>query len=106
MSNEQMGMSEIMKRAQDMQKKLSEIQEQVTKMEITGQSGGNAVRVTVNGAHYCQKVELDANVLKEDRQIIQDLIAAAINDATSKVEKTLREKMGGLAGFKMPDEQA
>lgn len=102
-SNDQIGMSEIMKRAQDMQKKLQDIQQEVTKMEITGQSGGGMVRIAVNGAHYCNRVELDPNVLKEDRLILQDLIAAAINDATSKVERTLREKMGGLAGFKLPE---
>lgn len=102
-TNDQLGMSEIMKRAQDMQKKLQEIQKQVSEMEITGQSGGGIVKVTVNGTHYCRKVVLDANALKEDRSILEDLIAAAINDATDKVERALREKMGGLAGFKMPE---
>lgn len=103
-TNDQLGMSEIMKRAQDMQKKLQDIQKQVSEMQITGQAGGGMVKVTVNGTHYCQKVNLDANVLKEDRSIIEDLIAAAINDATDKVERALREKMGGLAGFKLPED--
>jgi DNA-binding YbaB/EbfC family protein len=101
-TNDQLGMSEIMKRAQDMQKKLQEIQQQVSEMEIIGQAGGGMVKVTVNGAHYCKKVVLDPNIMKDDRSIIEDLIAAAINDATDKVERALREKMGGLAGFKLP----
>lgn len=101
-NSDQIGMSEIMKRAQDMQKKLQDIQKQVSDMDITGQSGGSMVKVTVNGAHYCKKVTLDPNALKEDRSILEDLIAAAINDATDKVERALREKMGGLAGIKMP----
>lgn len=102
-SNEKIGLNEIMKRAQEMQKKLQDIQKQVAEMEVTGQSGGGVVKVTMTGQHYAKKVLLDANLMKEEKTIIEDLIAAAINDATDKIEKSLRDKMGGLAGMKMPD---
>lgn len=96
-------LNDIMKRAQEMQKKLQNIQKEVAEMEILGQSGGGMVKLTVTGQHYAKKVVLDANLLKEDRSVIEDLIAAAINDATDKVEKALRDKMGGLAGIQLPD---
>lgn len=102
-SNDKIGLNEIMKRAQEMQKKLQDIQKQVAEMEVTGQSGGGVVKVTMTGQHYGKKVLLDATLLKEEKSIIEDLIAAAINDATDKIEKSLRDKMGGLAGMKMPD---
>jgi nucleoid-associated protein EbfC len=102
--SDKLGLNEVMKRAQEMQKKLQEIQKQVAEMEITGQSGGGMVRITVTGQHYAKKVVLDQNVLKEDRSVIEDLIAAAINDATDKVEKALRDKMGGLAGMQLPED--
>lgn len=102
-TNEKSGLNDIMKRAQEMQKKLQEIQEQVAKMEIIGQSGGGVAKVAMTGQHYAKKVTLDPNLLKEEKSIIEDLIAAAINDATDKIERGLREKMGSLAGIKLPD---
>ncbi len=97
------GLNDIMKRAQEMQKKLQDIQKQVAEMEITGQSGGGVVKIAMTGQHYAKKVALDANLMKEDKSIIEDLIAAAINDAADKIEKNLRDKMGGLAGMKLPE---
>ncbi len=102
-SNDKIGLNEIMKRAQEMQKKLQDIQKQVAEMEVIGQAGGGVVKVTMTGQHYAKKVVLDNSLLKEEKSIIEDLIAAAINDATDKIEKNLRDKMGGLAGMKMPD---
>lgn len=102
-TNDKVGLNEIMKRAQEMQKKLQDIQKQVSEMEIVGQSGGGVVKITMTGQHYAKKVQLDPTLLKEEKSIIEDLIAAAINDATDKIEKNLREKMGGLAGMKLPD---
>src|SRR5580658_7832020 len=103
-TDEKIGLNEIMKRAQEMQKKLQDIQKQVAEMEVTGQSGGGVVKVVMTGQHYAKKVTLDPNLLKEEKTIMEDLIAAAINDATDKIEKSLRDKMGGLAGIKLPDE--
>ena len=102
-TNDKIGLNDIMKRAQEMQKKLQDIQKQVAEMEAVGQSGGGMVKIIVTGQHYPKKVTLDPNLLKEERSIIEDLIAAAINDTTDKIEKNLRDKMGGLAGMKMPD---
>lgn len=102
-TNDKVGLNEIMKRAQEMQKKLQDIQKQVSEMEIVGQAGGGVVKITMTGQHYAKKVFLDPNLLKEEKSIIEDLIAAAINDATDKIEKNLRDKMGGLAGMKLPD---
>jgi DNA-binding YbaB/EbfC family protein len=102
-TNEKVGLNEIMKRAQEMQKKLQDIQKQVAEMEVIGQSGGGMVKIVMTGQHYAKKVTLDPNLLKEEKSVIEDLIAAAINDATDKIEKNLREKMGGLAGIKLPD---
>jgi DNA-binding YbaB/EbfC family protein len=101
--NDKVGLNEIMKRAQDMQKKLQDIQKQVAEMEIIGQSGGGAVKIIMTGQHYCKKVTIDATLLKEDKSILEDLIAAAINDATDKIERGLRDKMGSLAGIKLPE---
>ena len=101
--NDKVGLNEIMKRAQEMQKRLQDIQKQVAEMEIIGQSGGGVVKISFTGQHYAKKVTLDPNLLKEDKSIIEDLIAAAINDGTDKIEKSLRDKMGGLSGMKLPD---
>lgn len=102
-SNDKIGLNEIMKRAQDMQKKLQDIQKQVAEMEVTGQSGGGVVKIVMTGQHYAKKVSLDSNLMREEKSIIEDLIAAAINDAADKIEKNLRDKMGGLAGIKLPE---
>ncbi|MBV9575051.1 MAG: YbaB/EbfC family nucleoid-associated protein [Gammaproteobacteria bacterium] len=102
-TNEKVGLNDIMKRAQEMQKKLQDIQKQVADMEVTGQSGGGVVKVTMTGQHYAKKVTLDPSLLKEEKSILEDLIAAAINDATDKIERSLRDKMGGLAGIKLPE---
>lgn len=102
-SNEKVGLNEIMKRAQEMQKKLQDIQKQVAEMEVIGQSGGGVVKIVMTGQHYAKKVTLDPSLLKEEKSIIEDLIAAAINDGTDKIEKNLRDKMGGLAGIKLPE---
>lgn len=101
--NDKIGLNEIMKRAQEMQKKLQDIQKQVAEMEVTAQSGGGVVKIVMTGQHYAKKVTLDPNLLKEEKSVIEDLIAAAINDATDKIERNLRDKMGGLAGIKLPE---
>ena len=102
-NNDKIGLNEIMKRAQEMQKKLSDIQKQVAEMEVIGQSGGGVVKIVFNGQHYAKKVTLDPILLREEKSIIEDLIAAAINDGTDKIERGLRDKMSGLAGMKLPE---
>jgi DNA-binding YbaB/EbfC family protein len=102
-TNDKVGLNEIMKRAQEMQKKLQDIQKQVSEMEVIGQSGGGVVKIVMTGQHFSKKVTLDPSLLKEEKSIIEDLIAAAINDATDKIERNLRDKMGGIAGIKLPE---
>ena len=96
-------LGELMKKAQEMQQKMQEIQKQVSEMEVVGQSGGGLVKITMNGQHMAKRVTLDPSLLKEEKTIVEDLIAAAINDAATKIEKGTREKMSSLAGIKLPE---
>src|SRR5579862_312348 len=96
------GLGDLMKKAQEMQKKMQEIQKQVSEMEVTGQSGGGLVKIIMTGQHIAKRVTLDPSLMKEEKSIVEDLIAAAINDAADKVEKGTREKMSALTGIKMP----
>ena len=96
-------LGELMKKAQEMQKKMQEIQKQIAEMEVSGQSGGGLVKITMNGQHFAKRVTLDPSLMKEEKAMIEDLIAAAINDATGKIEKGTRDKMGALTGIKLPD---
>lgn len=97
-------LGELMKKAQEMQQKMQEIQKQVAEMEVTGQSGGGMVKIVMTGQHMAKRVILDPSSLKEDKTIMEDLIAAAINDAATKIEKGTREKMSSLTGIKLPDD--
>jgi len=102
-TNEKPGFNDLMKKAQEMQKKMQEIQQQISEMEVVGHSGGGLVKITMTGQHFAKKVFLDASVIKEEKSIIEDLIAAAINNATDKIEKGTREKMSSLTGIKLPE---
>lgn len=98
------GLGELMKKAQEMQKKMQEIQKQVSEMIVKGVSGGGVVEVEVTGQYIVRRVTLDPTLIKtEEKTVIEDLIAAAFNDAVSKIEKGTREKMSSLAGIKLPD---
>jgi DNA-binding YbaB/EbfC family protein len=97
------GLGELMKKAQEMQKKMQEIQQQVAAMKVSGVSGGGLVKVDMSGRYIVDKVTLDPSALKEEKTILEDLIAAAINDAVSKIEKGTRDKMSSLTGIKLPD---
>ncbi len=97
------GLGDLMKKAQEMQKKMQEIQKQIAEMEVTGQAGGGLVKILMTGQHYAKRVTIDPSLMKEEKTIIEDLIAAAINDATDKIEKGTRDKMSSLTGMKLPD---
>ena len=101
--NDKPGLGDLMQKAQEMQKKMQEIQKQIAEMEVTGQSGGGLVKIIMTGQHFARRVTLDPSLLKEERSVLEDLIAAAINDATGKIEKGTREKMSALAGIRLPD---
>ena len=92
-----------------MQEKMSSLQEQAQAREVTGESGAGLVRVTMNGRHDVKEVKLDASVLTEDKEFLEDLLAAAVNDAVRKVDAGSKDMLSSLtggmnlpAGFKMP----
>ena len=91
------GLGDIMKQAQKMQQDMQQKQEELAGMEVTGESGGGVVKITVNGKHEAHRVELDKDVM-DDKEMLEDLIAAAINDATHKVESRMQEQMSDMLG--------
>ncbi len=89
----------MMKSAQQMQDKMKSLQDQLTLVEVTGSSGGGMVEVTLSGKHETRRVKIDPSlIVAEDATILEDLIAAAFNDAKSKVETVMQEKMSELTG--------
>ena len=99
----------LMKQAQQMQENLKRVQEQLATIEVEGQSGAGMVKVVMTCRHDVKRVTIDDSLLKDDKDMLEDLIAAAINDAVRRVEATIQEKMGGMtagmglpAGFKLP----
>lgn len=96
------GIGNLMKQAQQMQENLKKAQDELATVEVQGQSGGGAVQVTMTGRHDVKRVNIDAGAL-EDKEMLEDLVAAAVNDAVRKVEKATQEKMGGIAsGMGLP----
>ena len=97
------GLGNIMKQAQAMQENLRKAQEQLANIEVTGSSGGGMVSVVMTCRHDVKRVQIDPSLLQDDKEVLEDLIAAAVNDAVRKVESTTQEKMAGLtAGFNIP----
>jgi hypothetical protein len=93
----------LMKQAQAVQQNLQKAQEQVAQITATGEAGGGMVKVTMNGRHEVARVQLEPALLQEEREVLEDLIAAAINDATHKVGVAVNEKMSGaMAGLQLP----
>lgn len=96
------GLGNLMKQAQEMQKNMQEAQEEIAKMEIAGEAGGGMVKVMMTGKHELVKVEIDDSLM-DDKEMLEDLFAAAVNSAARRVEEVTQEKMGGLtAGMNMP----
>ena len=97
------GLGDIMKQAQEMQQKFQDMQDEIANAEVTGESGAGLIRVTMTGRHDVRKVNIDQSLLSEDKEILEDLIAAAVNDAVRRVEKSQQDKMSSLtAGIPMP----
>lgn len=101
-------LNDLMKQAQQMQEKMQQAQAELANAEVQGESGAGLVKVVMNGRHDVKKVEIDASLMTEEKEIIEDLLAAAVNDAVRKVEAASRDAMSGMAGgidlsnFKMP----
>ena len=97
------GIGNLMKQAQKMQEDMQKMQQEIADLEIEGQSGGGLVKVTMNGRHELLKVSIDDSLMKDDREMLEDLMAAAVNDATHKLETVSKEKMGSLTnGMNLP----
>ena len=97
------GLGDLMKKAQEMQQKLSDMQEELANAEVTGESGAGLVKVTLTGRHDVRRVSLDDSLLTEDKEVLEDLIAAAMNDAVRRSEAQKQEKMSELtAGIPLP----
>ncbi len=92
-----------MKQAQQMQEKMQKMQEEIAQLEVTGESGAGLVKVTINGAHNCRRVEIDPSLLEDDKEMLEDTVAAAFNDAARRIEETQKEKMASVsAGMQLP----
>lgn len=99
----------LMKQAQQMQENMKKMQEQLATLEVEGQSGAGMVKVVMTCKHDVKRVTIDPSLLADDKDMLEDLVAAAMNDAVRKVEATTQEKMGSLTGgmnlppgFKLP----
>ena len=92
------GIGNLMKQAQQMQANMQKAQEEIAAMEVTGESGGGMVKVTINGKHEAKRVQIDPSVPMDDREMIEDLVAAAFNDAAHRLEAMTQQKMSGLMG--------
>ncbi len=103
------GLGGLMKQAQEMQEKMQKAQEEVASLEVTGESGAGMVKVVMTGRHDVRNVQISDDLLSEDKEILEDLIAAAVNDAVRRVEEQSKDKMSSVTagmpippGFKMP----
>ena len=97
------GLGNLMKQAQEMQANMQKAQEEIASLEVTGESGGGIVKITMTGRHEVRRVSIDDSLLSDDKDMLEDLVAAAINDAAHKVEATTQERMSGLtSGMNLP----
>ncbi len=103
------GMGNLMKQAQQMQERMQKAQDEIKSMEVVGESGAGLVKVTMLGNHNVRRVELDESLMEDDKEMIEDLLAAAVNDAVRRVQEETESRMskvtGGMQmppGFKMP----
>ncbi len=102
-------MNQLMKQAQQMQANMQKAQEELANMEVSGQAGGGMVSVVMTGRHDVKRVNIDDSLMSDDKEMLEDLLAAAVNDAVRQVEKNSQEKMSGMtsgmglpAGMKFP----
>jgi DNA-binding YbaB/EbfC family protein len=103
------GLGNLMKQAQEMQARMQRVQSEIATVEVVGESGAGLVKVTMTGKHDVKRVELADSLMQEDKEMLEDLLAAAVNDAVRKVESTSQAKMNAVTagmplppGFKMP----
>ncbi len=104
-----MNIGDLMKQAQQMQANMQKMQEDLALIEVKGEAGAGLISVVMNGRHDVKHVSIDESLMKEDKEMLEDLLAAAVNDAVRKVETQNRERMAKMtsamglpADFKMP----
>lgn len=91
-------MSGLMRQAQQMQEDMKKAQEELAEAEVVGEAGGGLVQVTMTGRHEVRQVKIDPETLKDDADMVEDLVAAATNDAVNRVAEMIEERFSGLAG--------
>ena len=103
------GIGNMMKQAQMLQANMQKAQAEIAAMEVTGESGGGMVKVTMNGRHEVKRVAIDPSLMTDDREMLEDLVAAAVNAAVQRVAERTQSSMAGLTaglplppGFKLP----
>ncbi len=103
------GIGQLMKQAQQMQENMKKAQEEMASLTVTGESGAGMVRIVMTCRHQVQSLTIDDSLVGDDKEMLEDLVVAAFNDAIRKVEKTVQEKYAGMtagfglpAGFKLP----
>jgi DNA-binding YbaB/EbfC family protein len=93
-----MDINKLMKQASEMQEKMQSMQEQAANAEVSGEAGAGLVKVVMTGRHDVRSVTIDPSLLDESKEFLEDLLAAAVNDAVRKVEEKNKDSMGSLAG--------
>ena len=103
------GIGNIMKQAQEMKANMEKAKKEIAGMEVIGKSGGDMVKIFMNGNHIVNRVEIDSSVIKDDKEMVEDLIAAAVNDANRRVKEMTEERMSSITssmvlppGMKLP----
>ena len=97
------GIGNLMKQAQQMQNNLQKVQAEIAEMEVEGQSGSGLVKVTMNGKHEVKRVNIDTSLMQDDKEMLEDMIVAAMNDAVRRIDTVSQEKMAAVtAGMPMP----
>ncbi len=92
------GLGNLMKQAQKMQENLQKAQEEIAALEITGEAGAGLVQVLMTGRHEVRRVSIDDSLLGDDKDMLEDMVAAAVNDAVHKLERTIQERFAGMTG--------
>ncbi len=97
------GLGNLMRKAQQMQEDMKKAQEELKNLEVEGQSGGGLVKIVMTGKHEVCKVHIEESLLNEDKDMLEDLIAAALNDASNKVDKSTKDQFSSLTdGLNLP----
>ncbi len=93
----------LMKQAQKMQAQMQKAQEELARLEVTGEAGGGLVKIRMTCKHEVRNLTIDSSLLGDDREMLEDVLVAALNDTLRKVERTVQDKMGGMtAGLGLP----